>query len=196
MQILKYPHPILRHKCKPIKKIDQELRDVIAEMIETMYAGDGVGLAANQVGLPLQIFVLNTSGDKNKPEEEYVFINPVITKKFGGFTESEEGCLSFPEIHAVVERPAEVVLQGAALDGSLQQFRWKGLAARAVQHEFDHLQGKAFIDRLLPVRRLEIRGDLEALEREFETNRQLGVIPSDHQIAVTLAEWEQKWCTP
>lgn len=194
MQILKYPHPILRHKSKLLKKIDQGLRELVDEMFATMYQGDGVGLAANQVGLPYRLFVMNTGGDKNKPENEHVFINPMITKRLGGFVEEEEGCLSFPEIHAVVERPVEIVIEGAGLDGRLQRFQWKGLSGRAVQHEFDHLQGTLFIDRLTPVRLTDIKEDLIAMELEFEINRRLGIIPSDDEIAATLAELEQQRC--
>lgn len=163
-------------------------------MFETMYVGDGVGLAANQVGLPFQIFVMNASADKTKTEDEYLFINPVIVKKFGGFEEAEEGCLSFPGIHAIVERPVEIIIQGAGLDGQLQQYKWKGFPARAVQHEFDHLNGTMFVDRLTPMRLHEIQDDLLALEKEFETNRQLKIVPSDEEIVATLEELEQKFC--
>ena len=163
-------------------------------MFDTMYLGDGVGLAANQVGLPFQVFVMNASADRTKTEDEFVFINPVIVKKFGGFEEEEEGCLSFPGIHAVVERPVEIIIEGAGLDGKLQQFKWKGFPARAVQHEFDHLHGTTFIDRLTPMRLYEIQDDLIALEKEFETNRQLKIIPPEDEIAATLEELERKFC--
>lgn len=193
MQVIKYPHPILRHKCKPITRIDQELREIIAEMFEVMYDDDGVGLAANQVNLPYRIFVLNTSGDPDQKENEYVFINPVITKKKGS-AESEEGCLSFPEIHAPVVRPDEIVIQGVGLDGKVQEYHWKGFAAKAAQHEMDHLNGVAFIDRLSPANLLAVRDQLEELELEFETNQRLGIIPSDEEIAASIEEMERKRC--
>ena len=193
MQVIKYPHPILRHKCKPIKRIDQELREIIAEMFETMYDDDGVGLAANQVNLPYRIFVLNTSGDPNQKENEFVFINPVITKKKGS-AESEEGCLSFPEIHAPVIRPDEIVIQGVGFDGQVQEYHWKGFAAKAAQHEMDHINGMAFIDRLSPTNLLTVQDRLDDLEAEFETNRRLGLIPNDEEIAAKITELESKYC--
>jgi len=193
VQVIKYPHPILRHKCKPIKRIDQELREIIAEMFETMYDDDGVGLAANQVNLPYRIFVLNTSGDPNQKENEFVFINPVITKKKGS-AESEEGCLSFPEIHAPVIRPDEIVIQGVGFDGQVQEYHWKGFAAKAAQHEMDHINGMAFIDRLSPTNLLTVQDRLDDLEAEFETNRRLGLIPNDEEIAAKITELESKYC--
>ena len=166
---------------------------MIAEMFETMYDDDGVGLAANQVNLPYRIFVLNTSGDPNQKENEFVFINPVITKKKGS-AESEEGCLSFPEIHAPVIRPDEIVIQGVGLDGQVREYHWKGFAAKAAQHEMDHINGMAFIDRLSPTNLLTVQGRLDDLEAEFETNRRLGLIPNDEEIAAKIAELESKYC--
>ncbi|MDR1492908.1 MAG: peptide deformylase [Planctomycetaceae bacterium] len=193
MQIITYPHPILRYQCKPVQKIDQGLRNIIDQMFEEMYNGDGVGLAANQVCLPYRLFVLNTSGDRTKTENEYVFINPIIMKKRGS-AESEEGCLSFPEIHAPVVRPAEVVIQGVSADGQIQEFHWNGFAAKAVQHETDHLNGITFIDRLSSTLLLDIRESLYELELEFDTNRRLKLIPSDEEIATYIEEMERKYC--
>jgi peptide deformylase len=193
VQIITYPHPILRYQCKPVQKIDQGLRNIIDQMFEEMYNGDGVGLAANQVCLPYRLFVLNTSGDRTKTENEYVFINPIIMKKRGS-AESEEGCLSFPEIHAPVVRPAEVVIQGVSADGQIQEFHWNGFAAKAVQHETDHLNGITFIDRLSSTLLLDIRESLYELELEFDTNRRLKLIPSDEEIATYIEEMERKYC--
>ncbi|MDR0327668.1 MAG: peptide deformylase, partial [Planctomycetaceae bacterium] len=103
MKILKYPHPLLKYKCKPLQKINQELRNIVEEMFEMMYASEGVGLAASQVGLPFRLFVMNPTGKKEEKGDEYVFINPVILKKNGNVVDSE-GCLSFPDIHADVLR--------------------------------------------------------------------------------------------
>ncbi|MDR1382272.1 MAG: peptide deformylase [Planctomycetaceae bacterium] len=193
MQVITYPHPILRYQCKPVQKIDQELRDIIDQMFEEMYKGDGVGLAANQVHLPYRLFVLNTSGDQTKTENEYVFINPVIIKKRGS-AESEEGCLSFPEIHAPVIRPTDIVIQGVGADGQVQEFHWNGFAAKAVQHETDHLNGITFIDRLSSLHLLNIRESLLELELEFDTNRRLKLLPSDEEIAAQIKEMERKYC--
>ena len=193
MHVLKYPHPILRHKSKPVKRIDQELRDIIAEMLAVMYADDGVGLAANQVNLPYRIFVLNTSGKLEQKDDEFVFINPVVIKKKGS-AESEEGCLSFPEIYAPVIRPDEIVIQGIGLDGQVQEFHWKGFAAKAAQHEMDHINGMTFIDRLSPANLLAIRDRLDELEMQFETDRRLKLIPDDEVIVTVIEELESKYC--
>ncbi|MCL2117879.1 MAG: peptide deformylase [Planctomycetaceae bacterium] len=193
MQIIKYPHPILRHKCKPVKRIDQGLRDIIAEMLVVMYDDDGVGLAANQIGLPYRIFVLNTSGNPEHKDNEFVFINPVMSKKKGS-AESDEGCLSFPAIHAPVVRPDEIVIQGVGLDGQVREYHWKGFAAKAAQHEMDHINGMSFIDRLSPANLLAVREQLEELEMQFETNRRLKLIQDDAEIVAVIEEMERRYC--
>ena len=99
MQIVKYPHPALTHKSRELKRVDAELRKMIAEMFELMYAHKGIGLAANQVDLPYRVFVLNVSGEAANKDQELVFINPTILRQSGN-VEAEEGCLSFPEIYA------------------------------------------------------------------------------------------------
>jgi peptide deformylase len=124
VKVLKYPHPLLKYKCKPLQKINQELRDIVGEMFEIMYASDGVGLAASQVGLPFRLFVMNPTGKKEETEEEYVFINPVILKKTGNVSDNE-GCLSFPDIHADVVRAETVEVESISLSGEEQRFKWK-----------------------------------------------------------------------
>ncbi len=193
LKILLYPHPILKHKSKPIRKIDAELKEIVAAMFKLMYETDGIGLAANQVGLPYQLFVMNSSGDREKPEDEYVFINPVIRKKKGK-EEDEEGCLSFPEIHARVVRPTEIELEGVSLEGQLQRFQWKGLPARAAQHEIDHLLGVSFVDRLSVTALAEIREELWELEEQFETDQRLGLVPAFEEIEQQIKTLEEKRC--
>ena len=192
MQVLKYPHPILKHKTKPIAKINQKLRDLIAEMFTVMYDTDGVGLAANQVGLPLRLFVMNPTGNREKKDEEYVFINPVILKR-QGTAEDEEGCLSYPEIHVPVVRSESIEFEGIAIDGSLQQFQWKGHPARVVQHELDHLNGVGFVERLSSTVFLTVKLALDDLRTEFEGNQRLGFMPSNTVIAQTITELEAEW---
>ena len=192
MDVLKYPHPILKHKTKPIAKINQKLRDLIPEMFTVMYATDGVGLAANQVGLPLRLFVMNPTGDREKKDEEYVFINPVILKRHGS-AEDEEGCLSYPEIRASVVRSESIEFEGIALDGSLQQFRWKGHPARVVQHELDHLNGVGLVERLSSTVLLTVQETLDDLRTEFEGNQRLGFVPTDAAIAKHITELEAEW---
>ncbi len=193
MEVLKYPHPILKHPTKPIARINQKLRDIIAEMFTTMYETDGVGLAANQVGLPLRFFVMNPTGDPEKKDEEYVFINPVLLKR-QGTVEDEEGCLSYPDIRVPVVRSETIEFEGIAADGSVQEFRWKGHPARVVQHELDHLNGMGFIDRLSSMTLSSIQEDLEELRIEFDGNQRLGFVPSHAEIARQIEEFEKEWC--
>ncbi|MEN6458808.1 MAG: peptide deformylase [Thermoguttaceae bacterium] len=188
LQVLKYPHPALRHPAKLLRRVDGEIKKVVREMFDLMYASKGVGLAANQVGLPYRLFVLNLEADPKKAEE-HVFINPVISRR-SGTVEAEEGCLSFPEIYAPVKRSEKVSISAYNLAGEEVTLRLDGLFARAFQHEFDHLDGVLFIDRLSPVALLSIKQALLDLELEFQGDRQRGVIPADGQIAARLAELE------
>ena len=189
MQIVKYPHPTLRHKSKPIGRVNGALKKTIQEMFELMYAQKGVGLAANQVDLPYRLFVINVQGDPGAPEEEHVFINPVITSRKGR-AEDREGCLSFPEIFAPVRRPAKIIVDAYGLDGRELSYEMDGLYARAVQHELDHLDGVLFIDRLSPTNLMAVREELDGLEQEFELQRRLKAVASDEEIAARLKELE------
>jgi len=192
VQIIKYPHPTLRHKSQPLRRVDGELRKIIREMFDLMYEHDGIGLAANQVDLPYRLFVMNVKADPAAKDEEYAFINPVISHRKGS-AEDREGCLSFPEIFAPVTRPEKIVLSAYSPGGEELTCELEGLYARAAQHEADHLDGILFIDRLSHANRLAVKGDLAALEREFEVQRQRGRIPDDHQIAARLAQLEAAW---
>jgi len=191
VKVLSYPHPILKYKCKPLQKINQELRDIVAEMFETMYAAVGVGLAANQVGLPFRLFVMNPKGNKEEGEE-YVFINPVILKKNGNVTDNE-GCLSFPDIHADVVRSESIEVESISLSGEEQRFQWTDRPARIVQHELDHLNGVCFVDRVAPTARREIRPELDDMTAVFEGDRRLG-FDSIEAAMQTLKDYEQKFC--
>ena len=190
MRIVKYPHPTLLHKSRELKRVDAELRKAIAEMFELMYQNRGIGLAANQVDLPYRFFILNVTGEASAKDQERVLINPTILKQSGN-VEAEEGCLSFPEIYAPVRRSERIVAVAYDLAGEEQQYQVDGLLARVIQHEYDHLDGKLFIDRLSPSHLLNIKDDLAALEAEFAGERQRGVIPDDRQIAARLAELER-----
>jgi peptide deformylase len=192
VNVLKYPHPILKYKCKTVQKINQELRDIVAEMFETMYAAAGVGLAANQVGLPLQLFVMNPTGDKAIKEEEYVFINPVIIKKNGNAIDNE-GCLSFPDIHADVIRAEIVEFEAISLSGEVQQFKWKDRPARIVLHEFDHLNGVSFVDHLSQTAELEVKAELDDLQTIFEGDQRLGFVSTEAD-RQKIEEYESKFC--
>ncbi|HOM17306.1 MAG TPA: peptide deformylase [Thermoguttaceae bacterium] len=189
-QIIQYPHPTLRHRSKPLRRVDGELRQMIAEMLELMYARDGVGLAANQVDLPYRIFVMNPTGDPAQKDQEFILINPEILSRRGGVEEKEEGCLSLPGIYAPVRRSTKIVLIAYNLQGQQVQYELEGLAARAAQHEIDHLDGVLFIDRLSETALAAVREKLLELEQEFRTNRRLGLVPDDRQIAARWASLE------
>jgi peptide deformylase len=188
LRILKYPHPALRHPSRQLRRVDAELKNIVREMFDLMYQHQGIGLAANQVALPYRFFILNLEGDPAKGQE-HVFLNPVLSRR-RGTVEVEEGCLSFPDIYAPVKRSDKVVLSAYNLDGDEVNYDLDGLFARASQHEFDHLDGKLFIDRLSPAALLSVKQALEDLELEFEGDRRRGAIPGDQQIVARLAELE------
>ncbi len=192
MQIIQHPHPILRHKSKPVKRVDAELRSTIAQMFDLMYEARGIGLAANQVGLPLRLFVMNLSGEKGAGEE-MVFINPMVSRATGT-DEAEEGCLSLPGIYGPVLRPAEVMFSAYMLNGEKFEQKVDGLFGRCVQHETDHLNGVMFIDRMDEVSLYEIQPKINQFELNFERLRNEGKLPNDQEIAQHLTQYEQKYC--
>ena len=149
------------------------LRKWIAEMFELMSRHKGIGLAANQVDLPYRVFILNVTGEAASKDQEHVLINPTILKQSGN-VETEEGCLSFPEIYAPVRRSEHVVVVAYDLSGNEKRYEVDGMFARAIQHENDHIDGKLFIDRLSPSHLANIRDDLAALEAEFNAARRRG----------------------
>jgi peptide deformylase len=189
VRIIKYPHPTLRRKSKPLRRVDGPVKKMIRQMFELMYEQDGIGLAANQVDLPYRMLVMNPAGDPAIKDEEYVFINPVITQRKGS-AEEREGCLSFPEIFAPVTRSERIVVTAYSDTGEELTYELEGLHARVAQHETDHLDGVLFVDRLSPANLLAVKEDLAALEREFQMQRRRGQIPDDAQIAARLAELE------
>ncbi len=189
MEIIRYPHPTLRHKSKPLKRVDAELRRMVEEMFELMYEARGIGLAANQVDLPYRMFVLNLQSDPELKEEERVFINPVITHRKGS-AQREEGCLSLPELFAEVTRPEKVKVNAFDLSGNELTLELDGLFARAFQHEVDHLDGVMFIDRLNETSLADVKEPIAEFELEFRNRRELGEIPDDEAIAARLSELE------
>ncbi len=189
LRIVKYPHPTLRYKSKPLLRVDGELKAMVRQMLDLMYANEGIGLAANQVDLPYRLIVMNLKSDPAAKEEEFVFINPVIVQRKGS-DEKEEGCLSLPDIRAPVIRSQKIALNAYNLAGQEITLQLDGMLARAVQHECDHLDGILFIDRLSPANFLAIKQDLLDLEAEFSGDRRLGLIPEDQLITARLAELE------
>ena len=189
LNIVTYPDTCLRLKANPVLGIDDEVRMLIDDMAETMYAASGIGLAANQVDKLIRVAVIDLDYMQGK-SNLIVLVNPQIIEKEGEIT-TEEGCLSFPKIYAPVRRPERVVLSAYDLSGEEKTYQLSGLFARAAQHELDHLDGVLFIDHLSPANRLAIKDDLAALEREFEGSRDRGLIPPDELVAARLAELEQ-----
>lgn len=192
MKIVQYPHPTLRYKSKPINRIDRELKTIVREMFDLMYAASGIGLAANQVDLPLQLFVINLSGSAEEGEE-LVFINPVVTSPKGSH-EAEEGCLSIVGVNAQVSRPEAVHISAYNLSGQEINQTVNGLLAKAIQHEADHLEGVLFIDRISESSKRQIDGELEEFEIDFASQRSTGEISDDAAIFKRLAEIEAKFC--
>jgi peptide deformylase len=190
VKIVHYPHPTLRHISKPLKRVDKELHGYVRQMFELMYDARGIGLAANQVDLPYRLFVLNLESDPEKGDQEFVFLNPVITAR-KGMAEAEEGCLSIPGLYANVKRPERVTLNAYNLAGEELNLELDGLFARAVQHEIDHLDGVLFIDRLSPTTEMDVREALLDFEDQFVGQRERGEIPDDAAIAQRLSELEQ-----
>ncbi len=151
MKILIYPHEILAAKAEPVKKIDGMLQDFIDRMIKKMYEAEGVGLAANQVGSPIQVVVMDVTPSEEGPHP-VVLLNPVITETEGSATH-EEGCLSVPNYSAKVTRPARVEVKAYDRHGKEIRLEGEGLLSRCLQHEIDHLNGICFVDRLSPLKK-------------------------------------------
>jgi len=190
LQIIHYPHPTLLRVAKPLRRIDADLRKIVAEMFDLMYEYRGIGLAAPQVNLPYRLFVVNETGDAKQPDHERVLINPVLSKPKGS-AEDEEGCLSIPKVYAQVRRPASIRVQAYDLSGQAIDLMAEGLLARVLQHENDHLDGVMFIDRLAPTQLMDLKDQLEDFRTEFAQRRDLGEIPNDAKILETLAELEK-----
>ncbi len=166
MDVLVYPDPILRRGGKTVTAFDAELRALSERMMEAMYVEGGVGLAAPQVGIEHKLLVLNPAGDKKDRSGELVLCNPTLTKKKGREF-GEEGCLSFPGIHAEVERWVDVTVTYQDLDGKQQTLAATGWLARIVQHEMDHLDGVFFVDRLTAADKLRVKAQLQELEDSY-----------------------------
>jgi peptide deformylase len=141
------PDPILRKESKPVEKVDDELRRLLDDMLETMYAAPGIGLAAVQVGILKRLIVIDISKDKDKKEPLFL-INPKITSKSKQTSTYEEGCLSLPGHFAEIERPAECEINFIDYNGKKKEIKADGLLSTCIQHEVDHLDGVLFIDYL------------------------------------------------
>ena len=166
MEVLVYPHPVLRRGGKVVTQFDADLQKLSAQMMEAMYEEGGVGLAAPQVGIEQKLLVLNPSGDPKDRSGELTLLNPRITRKKGR-EYGEEGCLSFPGIQAEVERWIDITITYQDLTGAEQAMKADGWLARIIQHELDHLDGVVFVDRLTPGEKLRVKAKLLELEEQF-----------------------------
>jgi len=166
LTILNYPDPRLHQVAQPVLEVNDEIRQLISDMAETMYAAPGVGLAATQVDQHIQLIVIDTSKEQNNLQ---VFINPKIVAK-SGLTEYEEGCLSVPGVYETVTRAETVTVEALDKEGKKFKLQADGLLAVCIQHEMDHLLGKVFVEYLSPLKRNRIKKRLAKHAREIERN--------------------------
>jgi peptide deformylase len=173
LEIIKYGHPVLREKGQRVEHVTPEVRQLAANMIETMYAAEGVGLAAQQVGQPVMLTVIDVTPSEQpwtmspKLPMPLVLVNPALSHPSGEQTGSE-GCLSIPEVSAQIRRAQQVTVRARTLDGEEVTFDCTGLLARAAQHEFDHLNGMLFVDRMDAATRASFAGKLKRMQKETE----------------------------
>ncbi len=177
LTVVKYGHPVLRQKGARVERVTSEIKKLVADMIETMHAARGVGLAAQQVGHALQVAVVDVTEVTDRPSTLFlhgepadvasfmpvVLINPLVTPVSEPIA-GPEGCLSFPEMYADISRPESVDVVALNEKGKSVAFRCGGLLARAIQHEIDHLNGILFIDRMSPITKRELKPELEELQ--------------------------------
>ena len=154
LTILRYPDPRLHTVARPVAVVDERVRRLVDDMLETMYGADGVGLAATQVDVHERLIVMDTSEQHDRP---LVLVNPEIVKRSAETAINEEGCLSVPLIYDRVERAARVTVRALGRDGQPFELDAEGLTAVCVQHEMDHLLGKVFVEYLSPLKRDRIR---------------------------------------
>ena len=165
-EILIHPDRRLKAVASPVTEFDDGLRMLADDMLETMYAAPGIGLAAPQVGVLKRLLVMDCVKDEDAPPKPMVLINPAVTWTSEDRSTHEEGCLSIPEQFAEIERPAEVEVTWDDFQGKQEVERFDGIWATCVQHEIDHLNGKLFIDYLKPLRRQMITRKMKKLKRE------------------------------
>ncbi len=157
LTVLHFPDPRLRKKAQPVETVDGEIEQLSRDMLETMYAENGIGLAATQVNVQKRVIVMDLAAEKNSP---MALVNPEITEKAGS-EEMEEGCLSVPGFSDTVRRAEKIAFHYLSLDGSKMEDTADGLLAVCIQHEIDHLDGKLFIDYLSPIKKQRIRKKIE-----------------------------------
>lgn len=167
LPIVVYPAPGLRVRCAPVEAFDEKLATLARNMIATMHANEGVGLAAPQVGVPIRLFVCNETG---KPEDDRVFVNPVLSELEGSVT-GDEGCLSIPGVTVAVRRAERCAIAAVDVQGRPISASGAGLLARCWQHEVDHLDGRLIIDRMSEADQIANRKKLRELEGKFKKRK-------------------------
>jgi len=193
LELVEYPHPALARPARALAQIDDELCDAVEQMFEIMYSAGGVGLAANQVALPYRLFIMNPEGRKGAGEE-IVVINPVLSRPRGSAIQ-EEGCLSLPGLRMDVRRPERVLLEAFTLDGEPIRADLDGFPARIVQHEFDHLEGRLFTDRLAETAAREARRHLDEMVLVYAGRLERGEAPPEVGVVARLDALERARCT-
>ena len=192
LQLVEYPHPALLRPARPLLRIDDAVYDAVEQMFDIMYEAGGIGLAATQVALPYRLFIVNLEA---RPDAgaELVFINPLISRPRGTAVQ-EEGCLSLPGLRMDVRRPERVLVDAWSLDGEEIHLDLDGLLARVVQHEFDHLEGKLFTDRLPDAAALEARRSLDTFREVFFGKQSRGELPGNETLLAELVRLEAERC--
>ena len=158
--------PVLRAKAAPVGSVDADVRALAADLLDTLAAADGVGLAATQIGVERRVIAVHPpppSGDSDRAEAE-VYVDPEIVERGGGEESAEEGCLSIPGVYEDVKRARRVRIRALDLDGNPRDLAVEGIVARIFQHEIDHLDGVLFVDRVGPMRRALLKKKLRALQ--------------------------------
>lgn len=158
LPILEFPDPRLRTVAKPVTEVDDKIRQLVADMFDTMYDAPGIGLAASQVNVHKRVVVIDVSEDKSQP---LVFINPEIEVLDLEVSEYDEGCLSVPGFYETVVRPNHIRVKALDRDGNPFEIEPQGLLAVCIQHELDHLNGKLFVDHISPLKRTRIRAKMD-----------------------------------
>jgi peptide deformylase len=162
LRILHFPDPRLRRKAEPVERVDPDIQRLVDDMLETMYAAPGIGLAATQVNVARQVIVVDVTEDRSRP---LCLVNPHILER-GGTEEMDEGCLSVPGVYEPVQRAQWIRVEALDRDGQRFEIEADGLLAVCIQHEIDHLSGKLFVDYLSSLKRERIRKKLEKAQRQ------------------------------
>tara|TARA_Y100000590_G_C15136897_1_gene794669 strand:- start:83 stop:607 length:525 start_codon:yes stop_codon:yes gene_type:complete len=166
-EILTEPNKILREKSVPVEKVDKELQQLMDDMLETMYAAPGIGLAAIQVGIPKRVIVMDLA-PKDEPRNPMYFVNPQIIKKSENISTYEEGCLSVPGQFAEINRPEQCHVKYLDYHGKQKEMKAEGMLATCIQHEMDHLEGILFIDYLSKLKKTMIIKKLSKQKKAIE----------------------------